>query len=214
MTITDSQAIHAHILNAAPGESTSQMWARAWQFTNNVCYDNRSAYAMIKKTGGQVCGPGVDCDKIIERVSPYRIYDLVRSAGSQSAVPIFEHAHNHDGSPAYGKPADFAEPLAYGTPIPEPPVPQPPSGVVPGREEALDEMKWLDGYYAAPEGLQRPNGLSLNGKPDFEGLAAWYLDIYQNERLKGRTREEARAAYVKLIRHSGEWQGKHPGVTP
>lgn len=97
------------------------------------------------------------------------------------------------------------------TPIP----PQPPTTVVvPGREEALDEMHWLDAYYAAPEGLQRPNGLSLNGKPDFEGIAAWYLDVYQQERMKGKSRADARAAYVNQIRHSEEWITKHPGETP
>lgn len=92
---------------------------------------------------------------------------------------------------------------------------QPPAIVLPpGREEALDELNWLDGYYSAPEGLQRPNGLSLNGKPDFEGVAAWYLDVYQRERLIGNTRALARASVVSDIRHSDEWQAKHPGETP
>lgn len=89
-----------------------------------------------------------------------------------------------------------------------------PMPVVPGREEALDELNELDRYYAAPEGLQRPNGLSLNGKPDFEGVAAWYLDVYQQERIKGKSRADARAAYVHDIRHSEEWQARHPGETP
>ena len=84
----------------------------------------------------------------------------------------------------------------------------------PGREEALDEMNWLDGYYASPEGLQRPNGLSLAGKPDFEGIAAWYLDVYQRERMKGKNRADARAVYVNDIRHSAEWRIKHPGENP
>ena len=101
------------------------------------------------------------------------------------------------------------------TPPPNPPTQQPPMPTQPpGREEALDEMNWLDRYYASPEGLQRPNGLSLNGKPDFEGIAAWYLDVYQRERMKGRSRADARAAYVSDIRHSDEWKQKHPGETP
>jgi len=97
---------------------------------------------------------------------------------------------------------------------PASPAPRPPAGIVPGREEALDEMNWLDAYYAAPEGLQRPTGLSKNGKPDFEGISAWYLDIYQQERMKGASRDVARAAYVNQIRRSAEWQAKHPGETP
>ena len=204
MSISESQAKHKHILTPAPGETEDQMWARAWQFTNNVCFDNL-AYAMIKKTGGRVCGPGVDCDKIIEVMAPHRIYDLVRSAGSTAAEPIFDDTHHT------GKPADFAAPLAYDqSPIPpQPPMPTQP----PGREEALDELNWLDAYYASPEGLQRPNGLSLNGKPDFEGIAAWYLDVYQRERMKMASRADARAAYVSDIRHTDEWKQKHPGET-
>jgi hypothetical protein len=208
VTIAESQAIHKHILTPLTGESSSQMWARAWQFTNNVCFDN-PAYAMIKKTGGQVCGPGVDCDKIIEIASPHRIYDLVRNGGAPNAEPIFDDTHHT------GKPSDFTAPLPYDGTAPVPMPPQPPMPTQPpGREEALDEMNWLDGYYAAPEGLQRPNGLSLNGKPDFEGIAAWYLDIYQRERMAMKTRADARAAYVSQIRHSAEWQSKHPGETP
>lgn len=99
-------------------------------------------------------------------------------------------------------------------PEPQPPHVCPPAPVVPGRDEALDELNWLDAYYAAPEGLQRPNGLSLNGKPDFLGIAAWYLDVYQRERINGKSRADARAVYVSNIRHSHEWQTKHPGETP
>lgn len=90
----------------------------------------------------------------------------------------------------------------------------PPLILPPGRDEALDEMNWLDAYYASPEGLQRPNGLSLNGKPDFEGVAAWYIDVYQRRRMAGQSRADARAAYVNEIRHSAEWRAKHPGETP
>ena len=120
MTVSESQAAHAHILTPAEGESTSQMWARAWQFTNNVCYDNAGMYAMIKKSGGQVCGPGVDCDKIIQRVAPYRIYDLVRNGGAPNAEPIFDDTHHT------GKPTDFTDALAYSGEQPEPaPIPPP-----------------------------------------------------------------------------------------
>lgn len=89
-----------------------------------------------------------------------------------------------------------------------------PVPVVPGREEALFEMQWLDGYYRSQEGLQRPQGLSLHGSPDFEGIAAWYLDVYQKERMAGKSPTDARAAYVNQIRHSDEWKAKHPGETP
>lgn len=117
-----------------------------------------------------------------------------------------------NGPGAWVKPLTLAQIDAGGgapTPIPVPVCPQPPS-----RDEALDEMRALDAYYQAPEGLQRPNGLSLDGKPDFEGIAAWYLDVYQRARMAGKSRLEARAAYVSDIRHSDEWKQKHPGETP
>lgn len=104
-----------------------------------------------------------------------------------------------------------------GTPMPTPnPVPPPAThaGSLPGREEALDELNFLDRYYHSREGLDRQQGLSIAGAPDFEGVAAWYLDVYQNERLKGASREQARAAYIKNIRNSNEWKSKHPGETP
>lgn len=94
----------------------------------------------------------------------------------------------------------------------------PPTALPPGREEALDELNWLHAYYKAPEGLQRPDGLwrpdTVPPGPDFEGISAWYLDVYQRERMAGRSRADARAAYVAQIRRSAEWQAKHPGVTP
>lgn len=91
------------------------------------------------------------------------------------------------------------------------PAPQPPpqATVPPGREEALDELKWLDAYYASPEGLQRPHGLSLGGEPDFEGIAAWYLDVYQVARMQMKSRAESRAAVVAAIQQTDEWKLKH-----
>jgi len=92
--------------------------------------------------------------------------------------------------------------------------PPAPAAQPPGREEALNELNWLDAYYASPEGLQRPQGLSLNGKPDFEGIAAWFIEIYQRERMAGKSPAGARIAYVTQIRQSAEWLARHPGETP
>ena len=96
-------------------------------------------------------------------------------------------------------------------PIPPPPPPMP---VPPGPDEALDELNWLNAYYQAPEGLQRPQGLSVNGAPDFAGLVAWYLGVYQLARINGKSRADARAQYVSGIRNSDEWKQKHPGQQP
>lgn len=159
---------------------------------------------------------GMSHDAIFDKVNFKQVDILGR--GNDSATPIF----NPDGSqmtalpqwgvidPSFYRPNNPWVQRSGTVPVPIPPtVP-----VVPGREEALDEMNWLDAYYKSPEGLQRPNGLSLNGKPDFEGIAAWYLDVYQKERIKGRNRADARATYVNDIRHSDEWKQKHPGETP
>lgn len=134
---------------------------------------------------------------------PCVVVDVIGGAGGPNPVPLWGvYNTKTEGSGASVKPGPV-------TPVP----PQPPV-LPPGREEALDEMKWLDAYYASPEGLQRPNGLSLNGKPDFEGIAAWYLDVYQRDRMAGKNRADSRADYVSQIRHSEEWRLKHPGETP
>jgi hypothetical protein len=133
--------------------------------------------------------------------------DFVSGAGGSNPKPgwlVDTYVYKH---------SDWLNPGEHqSSEVPMPP--QKPTNPVPSRDEALDEMNYLDYYYTAPEGLQRPNGLSIDGKPDFEGIAAWYLDVYQNERMKGATREAARAAYVKQIRNSNEWKQKHPGETP
>jgi hypothetical protein len=110
--------------------------------------------------------------------------------------------------------------LNGGVPHPVPP-PQPfPPPFTIDRGEFIDEGFFLHGYYAAPEGLQRAEGLWKptpkypNGAPDFEGIGAWLFDVYLSERMKGKSRADARAAYVKQIRSSDEWRGKHPGETP
>ena len=78
------------------------------------------------------------------------------------------------------------------------------------RGEFYQEMQELDRYYTSDEGLHRANGLSKDGKPDFEGLAAWIFDIYLNARLAGISAQVARELYKAEIRKSGEWKGIHP----
>jgi hypothetical protein len=81
------------------------------------------------------------------------------------------------------------------------------------RAEFYQAMLRLDAYYRAPEGLQRPNGLSIDGAPDFLGIAAWIFDVYLNQRLAGRTVDQAWAEVVRNIEASDEWKAKHPGGT-
>lgn len=78
------------------------------------------------------------------------------------------------------------------------------------RQEFLQTMQRLDAYYAAAEGLQRSNGLSINGAPDFLGIAAWVFDVYLNARLADHAPDVAWRRVVAAIEASDEWKQKHP----
>jgi hypothetical protein len=77
------------------------------------------------------------------------------------------------------------------------------------RDEFLDVLTRLDSYYRAPEGLQRPDGLSIAGGPDFLGIAAWVFDVYLNERLRGTSPNAAWQMLENTIRVTDEWRSKH-----
>lgn len=94
-------------------------------------------------------------------------------------------------------------------PIPEP-IPEPPA--LKSRDQFYSELRAIDAFYAAPEGLQRsnPRGMALvdgNGIPyaDVEALGAWGYDL-----MLGATVEECKTR----IRQSEEWRAKHPGEVP
>jgi hypothetical protein len=77
------------------------------------------------------------------------------------------------------------------------------------RDEFLSVMNRLDAFYKAPEGLQRPDGLSLNRGPDFLGLATWIFDIYLAERLRGVSPEASWTITENAIKATDEWRRKH-----
>jgi hypothetical protein len=77
------------------------------------------------------------------------------------------------------------------------------------RDEFLDVLTRLDAFYRAPEGLQRPDGLSIAGGPDFLGIAAWVFDVYLNERLRGTSPNAAWQLLEASIRATDEWRSKH-----
>jgi hypothetical protein len=83
-----------------------------------------------------------------------------------------------------------------------------------GRDEALGAMSAINAYYLATAGLNRPNGLSLNGKPDFLGLAAWFFDVYVNTRFAGYELIESRYNVLANITQSEEWRFKNPQRAP
>lgn len=80
------------------------------------------------------------------------------------------------------------------------------------REEMVAVVQWLDDFYRAPEGLQRPDGLWRPDarRPDGEAIGVWVLDVYLQSRLAGKSDAEARTAVVDQIKSTDEWRQKHP----
>jgi hypothetical protein len=52
-------------------------------------------------------------------------------------------------------------------------------------QEFVSVMQRLDKFFRASDGLNRIEGLSPNGGPDFQALATWVFDVYLSERLRG-----------------------------
>ena len=77
------------------------------------------------------------------------------------------------------------------------------------RNEFLRALQDLDAFYSAPEGLQRPGGLSISGGPDFQGIATWIFDVYLNSRLAGVSAGESWSRVQTAIRATDEWRSKH-----
>ena len=78
------------------------------------------------------------------------------------------------------------------------------------RDDLIHAGEWLHEYYKSEEGLQRPEGLWIDGHPDWEGVGAWLLDVYVTLRERGQSDAQAKDAIVAQIRQSDEWRTKHP----
>ena len=76
--------------------------------------------------------------------------------------------------------------------------------------EMSETLRWLDHFYSAPEGLQRPNGIIVDGRVDFESIATWLFGNYLAARSHGNSPEQAREIVGRQIRESEEWRQKHP----
>jgi hypothetical protein len=53
------------------------------------------------------------------------------------------------------------------------------------RADLLLAMERLHAFYMSRYGLQRPDGLSIDGRPDFLGIAQWIFDVYLGARSGG-----------------------------
>jgi hypothetical protein len=172
-------------------------------------------------------GEGVAIDPETSEESPYQgvmeIIDVIGGAGGPNPQPQWGVAPGGPGDRgAWVKPARIHDRVSPGpvTPTPSPrpsgPVcPDPsahkpkPSPVLPDRDELRDEGARLHAFYQAPNGLQRPNGLWIDGHPDWEGIGAWIFDVYLKGRMAGLSREDARALYVNAIQQSEEYRRLH-----
>lgn len=76
------------------------------------------------------------------------------------------------------------------------------------RRELADAGAWLQQVYQTE--LLRPEGLWIDGHPDWEGIGAWLFDTYVNARERGASPAAARDAVLGQIRGSQEWRDKHP----
>ena len=80
------------------------------------------------------------------------------------------------------------------------------------REELASTVQWLDEFYRAQDGLQRPGGLvnASTSQIDGEAIGAWVLDVYLKARIEGATPDVARQRVAENIRGTDEWRRKHP----
>jgi hypothetical protein len=79
------------------------------------------------------------------------------------------------------------------------------------RRDVIAAGQWLHAFYQSDAGMKRPQGLWIDGHPDFDGIGAWLLDVYVAERFNGASDEAARQAIIAAIRQSDEWRQKHAG---
>jgi hypothetical protein len=78
------------------------------------------------------------------------------------------------------------------------------------RPEVTEAGNWLHTYYQSPEGFGRPQGLCAGGRPDFDAISRWLLDVYLRERFGGVSDEAARRKVVQDIRETEQWRSLHP----
>src|SRR5258705_465879 len=78
------------------------------------------------------------------------------------------------------------------------------------RDDLIHAGEWLHEYYKSDDGLQRPEGLWIEGHRDGGGVGAWLLDVYVTLRGRGRSDAQAKDAIVAEIRKSDEGRTKPP----
>jgi hypothetical protein len=188
----------------------------------------KSDWGALRKTAGGFNVEGYADGAIVFGNNPSdlrNVLKIVTQVGSDNpnAIQIGDQVQERRPVDVWESPVPLPSSLGTyllngGVPLPPPPVVPPPPAFTIDRAEFIEEGFALHQTYQdqlkRPEGLWKPEPRYPNGAPDFEGIGAWLFDVYLSERMKGASRADARAAYIRQIRNSDEWRQKHPGETP
>jgi hypothetical protein len=74
------------------------------------------------------------------------------------------------------------------------------------RDDLQIAMERLHAFYMSRIGLHRPQGLSIDGRPDFLGIAQRIFDIYLAARSGGFSTEGAFDIVIASITRTDEWR--------
>lgn len=124
-------------------------------------------------------------------------FDVLVGAGAQS-------------TPTWGSVGRITDPSRHwvapikpmGGPVNPPKPPTPPAAKLKPRDQFAIEFAEVNEFYAAPEGLQRPGGMVLNGKADIVAMTQWGYDL-----MAGASVETV----IDAIKTSDEYKQKHGG---
>lgn len=81
-------------------------------------------------------------------------------------------------------------------------------------DDFLVAMERLNALYMSKYGLHRPEGLSVDGRPDFEAIAKWIFDVYLGARAVGWSAEGAFDIVTAGVTQTLEWQQQNPRRAP
>jgi hypothetical protein len=82
------------------------------------------------------------------------------------------------------------------------------------RDDFLVAMERLHALYMSEYGLHRSAGLSVDGRPDFSGIAQWIFEIYLGARSAGWSATGAFDIVTAGVTQSIGWQQNNPGLCP
>jgi len=75
-------------------------------------------------------------------------------------------------------------------------------------------MERLKSLYISRFGLKSAAGLSVQGRPNFQGIARWIFDVYLGARSAGWSANGAFDIVTAAVTQSDEWKQKNPSRAP